>query len=183
MANWNCLHHCLRDNAVIDPQQQRVFSDAELRSLIATDEQEPRQQQGLLAHAMVISISQQQRVRLHLRTTNDAGGPQVPPLVVLILTLDVVALTFYLKRTRCLYARVWCARFVQGVGMLRDACYVLCLVLACTALLPMWPILLGVGDWHAAALWGSINLLSSFVLYGLWKWTEQLIFRAVMHRV
>ena len=26
-----------------------------------------------------------------------------------------------------------------------------------------------------------IDLLSSFVLYGLWKWTGQLILRAVLH--
>lgn len=104
------------------------------------------------------------------------------PIIVLILTLDVAALAFYLKWTRCPYARMSCTRFVQGVGMLRDACYVLCLVLACTALLPVFPMLLGMGDRHATALWGGVNLLSSFVLYGLWKWTGRLILRAVLHR-
>jgi hypothetical protein len=50
MTNWSRLYYCLRDRAVIDPQQQRVLSDAELRSLMRTNDQEPREQNELLTH-------------------------------------------------------------------------------------------------------------------------------------
>lgn len=50
LANWNRLYYCLRDRVVLDPQQQRVLSEAELRSLISTDAQGPRQQHELLTH-------------------------------------------------------------------------------------------------------------------------------------
>lgn len=104
------------------------------------------------------------------------------PAVVLIFTLDVVALACYLKRTRCPYARDWCARYVRGVGTLRDACFMLFLILTCTAFLLVFPMLLGLSDHHATALCGSVDLLSSFALYGLWKWTGHLIQLAVLHK-
>lgn len=50
MTNWRHLYYCLRDRAIIDPQQKRVLSDAELRSLIRTDDQEPRKQNELFTH-------------------------------------------------------------------------------------------------------------------------------------
>jgi hypothetical protein len=50
MANWNRLYYCLRDKAVIDPQQNRVLSEDELRALITTEEQEPREQKGRFVH-------------------------------------------------------------------------------------------------------------------------------------
>ena len=50
MDNWNRLYYCLRDRVVIDPQQKRVLSDAELRALITTEDQEPREQSELLTH-------------------------------------------------------------------------------------------------------------------------------------
>lgn len=50
MDTWSRLYYCLRDRAVIDPAQQRVLSETELRSLLTTDQQEPREQQALFTH-------------------------------------------------------------------------------------------------------------------------------------
>ncbi len=50
MDTWSRLHYCLRDNVVIDPQQQRVLSDAEFRVLLSTETQEPREQHAIFLH-------------------------------------------------------------------------------------------------------------------------------------
>lgn len=109
-------------------------------------------------------------------TASIIGGP----IVVLIFTLDVVGLAFYLKRSRCPSPRTWCVRFVHGVETLRSACYMLFLLLAWAAFLLLLPLLPGWGDRHATALWGSLDLLSAVALYGLWQWAGQLIRRAIL---
>lgn len=47
---WKHLYYCLRDQAVIDPQQQRVLSEAELRDLLSTEKQAPREQREIFTH-------------------------------------------------------------------------------------------------------------------------------------
>lgn len=56
MTNWRRLYYCLRDRVVIDPQQKRVLSDAELRSLITTEDQDLREQNELLAHGDIHTL-------------------------------------------------------------------------------------------------------------------------------
>ncbi len=103
------------------------------------------------------------------------------PIVVLIFTLDVVALAIYLKCTKRPYAFAWSARFVHGAVMLKNACYLLFLFLVWAAFLLMFPVLFGWSNSHAIALWGSIDLLSAIVLYGLWKWVERLVCLATLN--
>jgi hypothetical protein len=49
METWSHLYYCLRDHVVIDPQQG-VLSETELRTLLSTEKQEPREQHDLLTH-------------------------------------------------------------------------------------------------------------------------------------
>jgi hypothetical protein len=46
---WRHLYYCLRDKAVIDPEQH-VLSDADLRALLRTEQQAPREQHELFTH-------------------------------------------------------------------------------------------------------------------------------------
>jgi hypothetical protein len=104
------------------------------------------------------------------------------PIVVLIFTMDLVGLAFYLKWTRRPYARTWCVRFVHGAATLRDACYWMFLLQAGVAFLFLLPMLLGWSDRHSAALWGSVDLMCSIALYALWKWAGRLIHHVVLNR-
>ena len=102
------------------------------------------------------------------------------PIAVLILTIDVLGLTFYLKWASRPYSRAWRMRFAHGAATLREGCYLLFLCLAGIAFLLMFPMLLGWGNHHTMALVGSVDLLSSIVLYGLWKWIGWLIRHVVL---
>lgn len=46
---WRRLYYCLRDRVVIDPERG-VLSDEELRSLLSTEKQAPREQQEIFTH-------------------------------------------------------------------------------------------------------------------------------------